>query len=82
MNGPAAAGDEGQRERLMTVVNVRARGDDAEVMFAESARIYRLRRSAQDYEDILRKLWRAVGSGRPVRVRFDQPNGEIIERVD
>ena len=75
-------GDEGKRERLMTVVHVRTHPEHTEVMFAESARIYRLRRDTQGYYETLRRLLRAVGSGRPVRVRLNQPNGELIERVD
>jgi hypothetical protein len=82
MTGSAGAGDEGKRERLMTVAHVRTQGEHTEVMFVESARIYRLRRDTQGYDEALRRLLRAVGSGRPVRIRLDRPNGEIIERVD
>jgi len=82
MGGPPGPGDEGQRERRMTVVHVRARPDDTEVMFAESARIFRLRRGIPGYAEAQRKLQRAIGTGRPVRVRFDRPNGDLIEQVE
>lgn len=82
MTDPSAAGDDGRRERLLTVVNVRAQADYAEVMFVESARIFRLPRSAPGFDETLRRLQQAVGSGRPLRVRLEQPNGEIIERVE
>jgi hypothetical protein len=82
MTGPGGAGDAGQRERLMTVVHVRALPDCTEVMFVESARFFRLQRGTPGYAEAQRKLQRAAGSGRPIRVRFDRPNGEIIERVD
>jgi nucleoid-associated protein YejK len=82
MTGSAGAGDEVKRERLMTVVRVRTHREHTDVMFVESARIYRLRRDIPGYDEALRRLQRAVGSGRPVRVRLDRPNGEIIERVD
>ena len=82
MTGPGGAGDAGERERRMTVVAVRALADHTEVMFAESARIYLLRPGAPGYAETQRRLQRALGGGRPVRVRFDRPNGEIIEQVE
>jgi hypothetical protein len=82
MADSTATGDEGKRERVMTVVHVRTRQEHEEVMFVESARIYRLRRDTQGYHETLRKLLRAAGTGRPVRVRLNRPNGEVIERVD
>jgi hypothetical protein len=75
-------GDEGKRERLMTVVHVRTHQDQTEVMFVESARIYRLQRYTHGYQETLRRLLRAAGTGRPVRVRLIRPNSEVIERVD
>lgn len=71
--------DEGERERRMTVVKVRAAGEHQEVLFAESARIYRLLRDNPAYDDALRHLGAAARSGRQVRVRFTEPNGEVIE---
>jgi hypothetical protein len=76
------ASDAGQRERCLTVAQVRAHADDAaEVMFHESARIYRLLRTNRDYEAALRNLRAAAAARRPVRVRFLAPNGDVIESV-
>ena len=75
-------GGEGKRERLMTVVHVRTHQDHTEVMFVGSARIYRLQRDTQGYQETLRRLLRAADTGRPVRVRLIRPNSEIIECVD
>jgi hypothetical protein len=82
MTGFASGSDEGKRERWITVIRLRTHKDHAEVMFVESARIYRLLRDNPVYEETLCKLRAVSGSGRRVRVRFDKPNGEIIERVD
>jgi hypothetical protein len=71
--------DAGRRERRMTVVRVRDSGDGAEVMFVESARICRLTRSNPAYGDTLAALRASAATGKPLRVRFDKPNGELIE---
>ena len=81
MKDPAPARDEGRLERRMTVTHVRVRNDRAEVMFVESARIYRLARSNPVYKETLDTLRAAAASARSVRVRFDKPNGEVIERA-
>lgn len=81
MNRPTAAGDEGQRERRMTVVNVRVHNVHSEVMFVESARIYRLARDNPAYNETLNALEAAAANGRPLLVRFDAPDGEVIEKV-
>jgi hypothetical protein len=73
--------DEGQLERRMTAVHVRVRNDHAEVMFVESARIYRLTRDNPAYDETLGVLRAAAASHRPLRVQFDTPNGEVIERA-
>jgi hypothetical protein len=70
--------DESKIERWLTVTAVRPRENQAEIMFVESARIYRLARSNPLYEESLGRLRAAAGSGRRLRVRFDKPNGEII----
>jgi len=71
--------NEGQRERTMTVVKVRVRDDRAEVMFVESAAIYRVLRTNPHYEQTVRELSSAVGSH--VRVRLAAPYAEIIEEA-
>jgi hypothetical protein len=76
-----SAGDEGSLERLLTVAKVRTSGGLAEVMFFESARIYRLTRDSAAYEQTLRRLRTAERAGQRIRVRFNEPNGDIVERV-
>ena len=50
-------------------------------MFYETARIYRLLRTNPEFDRALRDLRAASSEGTPVRVRFNEPNGEIIEAV-
>ena len=73
-------GDEGQRERRLTVTRVREGADYAEVTFYESARFYRLQRSNPAYEIALQRL-RAPSNAKPLRVRFNAPNSDVIESV-
>jgi len=63
----------------MTVLHVRLLATHAEVMFAESARIYRLPRSNVAFEALVARLRHMAGTGQRVTVQFDAPNGEIIE---
>jgi len=79
---PGRTTDEGARERSLTVVRVRAAGEDREVMFAESARIYRLLRANPSFGRALRDLGAAARSGRPLRVRFTEPHGDVIADVE
>jgi hypothetical protein len=76
-----SASDDSQRERRLTVAHVRAHAEHAEVMFYETARIYRLLRTNPAHESTLRHLRAAATAGTPVRVRLLEPNGEIIESV-
>jgi hypothetical protein len=68
----------------MTVAHVREgmRADFAEVLFLESARIYRLMASNDRFEQILARLRDAEASGQPVSVLLATANGEIIEDVE
>lgn len=54
----------------------------AEVMFLESARIYKLFKKNLRYEEILKGLHEATEKKRVVRVLLDQPHGGIIEWID
>ncbi|MFO1055230.1 MAG: hypothetical protein U1F36_23675 [Planctomycetota bacterium] len=72
-------GDDG---RLLTVAHVRGTGREVEVMFLESARIYRLASTGADPDVLLSKLLACQRSGRPVRVRFDAPAGDLILAVE
>jgi hypothetical protein len=65
----------------MTVAQVREADDGYEVMFFESARIYRLARTHPECVPILERLRRAAREGQPVRVHF-AANGEDIAGVD
>ncbi len=75
------ASDAGQQERLLTVAQVRAHSDHADVMFFETARIYRLPCANPAYDSALRLLRDAAATGMPVRVRFFEAHGEVIEAV-
>lgn len=81
--GPTAdrAGDAGDRERRLTVARVRARPGHAEVMFYETARIYRVLRTNPEFENAVRHLRQALIARTPVRVRFIEPNSEVVETV-
>jgi len=54
----------------------------AEVMFLESARIYRLSKQNSRCEEILKRLREAIARKRAVRVQLDQPHGGVIEDVE
>jgi hypothetical protein len=73
--------DANERVRAMTVVKVRPGTDAAEVLFVESARVYRLRRDNAAYEEALRALRAALESGGPVHVVLAEPHGDVIEGV-
>jgi len=79
MTRPTAAGDEGQRVRRMTVAHVRVHNNHPEVVFVESARIYRVARDNPAYNETLDALRAAAANQRPLLVRFDTPNGDVIE---
>jgi hypothetical protein len=81
MPSPTSSGDQHLRTRRMTVVHVRVRDDHAEVMFADSARIYRLARDNPAYEQTMAVLCQAEASRLPLDVRLDVPNGGVIEGV-
>ena len=79
---PDTPGDSNPRERRMTVARVRLLNGVTEIMFLESARIYRLPPSAPRYEELLQRLRTAETSGRRVRVRLTEAHGDVIEDVD
>ena len=70
--------------REMTAAHVRETPDAqfAEVMFLESARIYKLFKKNPKYKEILKRLREAIEKGHTVRVRLDQPHGGIVEDVE
>lgn len=70
------------RLRVMTVARLReAAGRDAEVMFNESARFYRLPRHLPGHDGFMRLLRAAHASGRPVQVTLSTPHGDAIQSV-
>ena len=68
----------------MTPAHVRepAGAEFAEVMFLESARIYKLLKKNPKYEEILKRLREAIAKKRVVRVLLDQPHGGNVEDVE
>lgn len=70
--------------REMTPAHVReTQGSEfAEVMFLESARIYRLFKKNRKYEEILKRLGEAIAKKRVVCVLLDKTRGGIIEDVE
>lgn len=66
---------------LATVARLRPTAEHVEVMFFESARIYRLERAAQEYDAVLRALRAAAASGARVQVRVTAPHGDAIDEV-
>jgi hypothetical protein len=71
--------DQDPRDRQMTVARLREAGAHVDVMFYESARIYRLQRDNPAFNATLRELRAAIGSGAPLRVRLATPHGDVIE---
>jgi hypothetical protein len=63
------------------VARVRERAEHAEVVFYESARIYRLPRTNPAYQEMLGQLQAAAAAGTLVYVRFIQPNGDVIGSI-
>ncbi len=77
----SAGADSDPRERRWTVARVREQRSQAEVLFHESARIYRLAKANPAYAGALRRLRAAAASREPVRVLLDAPNGDVVESV-
>lgn len=69
--------------RMMTVANIRRKEDDnfIEVVFLESARFYRLLKNNRAYDNIIRKLEKALSDRRLIRVGFASIESDIIEEV-
>ncbi len=71
------------RIRRMTVARVReVAGRDTDVMFFESARIYKLLRGHARYDEAVRVLRDALAAGRLVQVRLSAPHGDVIESLE
>ena len=69
--------------RTMTPAHIREPdgADHVEVMFLESARIFRLRRKTRRFEDAMQLLRDAIARHRVVQVRCTTPEGDVIEEV-
>jgi hypothetical protein len=69
--------------REMTVAHIREQkgADDVEVMFFESARIYRLPRDNPRYAEMMRLLREAMATGRVLTVQFASLESDVIEDV-
>jgi hypothetical protein len=66
-------------ERPMTVLQIRPAEHGSEVVFAESARFYRLRADHPDYARLRERL--ASSLGKVVKIRLNEPHGDRIEDV-
>ena len=67
----------------MTVAQMREHQDKDyyEVMFLESPRFFRLPKTNPAFGEIIGRLRRAMGMGRPVKVVLATVNGDMIEDV-
>jgi hypothetical protein len=67
----------------MKVAKIRFKNesDFVEVLFLESARIYRLLRTNMKYHSVLKELEHSSSEGRPVKVCFESIDSDIIEEV-
>ena len=74
----AHAGGAGTVRRVLTVAHVRVHATHADVMFHESARIYRLPRAHAEFDAMLARLRRAAAARAPVDVQFDSADDEEI----
>lgn len=82
MNKPAEPSrGPGQPERRLTVSGVRVRETYAEVMFFETARIYRLPHGDPESARSLQLLRNAASTGAPVLVRMKDPSSGVIAAV-
>jgi hypothetical protein len=70
-------------DRRLTVAQIRSRGntDYVEVLFLESARIYKLLKDQPNFDELLNRLQAAERDGRPVRVAPASPHGDVIDDV-
>jgi hypothetical protein len=64
--------------RALTVAHLRDRNSEVEVLFHESARIYRLRRSNPRFDAMRELLRRAAAERFAVDVQFGGTDGEDI----
>jgi hypothetical protein len=77
-----SVGAEHNRHRDLTVARVRDQPalDYVEVMFLESARIYRLSKSHERFEQLLARLRHAEAGGEVSRVTLATPeSGDIVD---
>jgi hypothetical protein len=83
MSGSDAGSRGTDAYREMRVAHIRERKDVEylEVMFLESARIYKLSKENPAYSEILGLLRAALAEKRPLRVRCAATKSEMIEEV-
>jgi hypothetical protein len=69
--------------REMTVARIRERtgADSVDVMFLESARIYKLARSNPSFDRILAQLRNAMARRRPLTIRLASLDSDVIDDV-
>ena len=69
--------------REMTVARIRERtgADSVDVMFLESARVYKLARSHPGFDRILGQLRDAMARRRPLKIRLPSLDSDVIDDV-
>lgn len=74
---------EGAVYRELTVARLRVpeRADHLEVLFLESARIYRLARDREDFDVLVDRLRASEAEGRPVSVAIASLHDDLVEDV-
>ena len=70
--------------RNLTVARVRTpeRADHVDVLFLESARIFRLARGRDDFDDVLERLRASERGGHPVLVTLASLDSDVVEGVE
>ena len=70
-------------DRTLTVAKVRSRedADYVEVLFLESARIYKLPRKQPRFDELLHRLQVAEREGQLVNLALASPRSDVIEDV-
>lgn len=70
--------------RAMTVAHLRARPGAlfAEVLFLDSARVYRLPITHPDFDRLVARLRQAIAARHAVRVRLAAPDSDVILDVN
>ena len=69
----------GYREMKVAHIREPKEADYVEVMFLESARIFKLPKKNARYKEIVKRLQDAERDGRAVQVRFASPVSDVLD---